>query len=83
MRYNPIDVIHLGFKRKNANDKISGFGLLTRKVDNKNFLGVLFNSEIFPNVCSKKNHLITVLLGGDDQKAVSYTHLTLPTILLV
>ena len=68
--YNPIDVIHLGFKRKNANDKISGFGLLTRKVDNKHFLGVLFNSEIFPNVCSKKNHLITVLLGGDDQKDI-------------
>ena len=71
--YNPIDVIHLGFRKEDANNKIKGFGALTRKIDKKIFLGILFNSEIFPNICSSKNHLITVLVGGDDQNEIIKT----------
>ena len=65
--YNPIDVIHLAFDKKDYNKKIKGFGLLSKKSEKTSFLGILFNSDIFPNVAPDNIKLITVLVGGEHQ----------------
>ena len=70
IKYNSIDVIHLGFEKEKAKFNFNGFGLLSRKKDNRNFLGVLFNSQIFSNICSKENELITVLVGGQNNPTI-------------
>jgi len=65
--YNPIDVMHFAFSKKDYNNKIKGFGLLCKKSEGKSFLGILFNSDIFPNVAPANQKLITVLIGGENQ----------------
>ena len=65
--YNPIDVIHFAFNKKDYNKKIKGFGLLSKKSEKTSYLGILFNSDIFPNVAPFDQKLITVLVGGENQ----------------
>ena len=65
--YNPIDVIHFAFNKKDYHRNIKGFGLLSKKSEKKSFLGVLFSSDIFPNVAPNDLKLITVLVGGENQ----------------
>ena len=65
--YNPIDVMHFAFNKKDYTNKIKGFGLLSKKSEGKSFLGILFNSDIFPNVAPVNQKLITVLVGGENQ----------------
>ena len=66
--YNPIDVFHFGFYKKNIKKMKKGFGVLTKPSDNKSFLGVLFNSQIFKHVSSSDTQLFTILVGGERQK---------------
>ena len=66
--YNPIDVFHFGFYKKNIKKMKKGFGVLTKPSDNKSFLGVLFNSQIFKHVSSSDTELFTILVGGERQK---------------
>ena len=66
--YNPIDVFHFGFNKKDIKNEIDGFGLLTKPEDRKSFLGILFSSNIFSHVSTKDKFLMTVLVGGKRQK---------------
>ena len=68
--YNPIDVLHLGFKKKDIKKDINGFGILCYPSDNKSYLGVIFNSKIFPHICPSDCELFTVLIGGEKQKDI-------------
>ena len=68
VQYNPIDVFHFGFHKKNIEKPKKGFGLLTKPSDNKSFLGILFSTEIFNFVSPKDSKLFTVLVGGERQK---------------
>jgi len=62
--YCPIYVLHLGLEKHKIKSDINGFGVLTKPSDNKSFLGIIFNSRIFPNVAPKDQDLITVMVGG-------------------
>lgn len=66
--YSPVDVFHFGFLKNNIKNQTQGFGVLTKPSDNKNFLGILFNSRIFDYVSPKDKELFTVLVGGERQK---------------
>ena len=68
INYVPIDVFHFGFDKKNLENKIDGFGLLTKPEDEKNFLGILYSSNIFNHVAKKNKFLLTVLVGGKRQQ---------------
>lgn len=68
VKYNPIDVFHFGFYKKNIKSSEEGFGLLTKPSDNKSFLGILFSTEIFNFVSPSDSNLYTVLVGGERQK---------------
>ena len=68
IKYCPIDVFHLGLKKEKIKNKIRGFGVLTKPDDKKKYLGILFNSQIFSHVSSKENELLTIMVGGENQK---------------
>ena len=68
IKYNPIDVFHFGLDKKNIKNKYNGFGVLTKPEDKKNYLGILFNSDIFNHVSPINKNLYTVLVGGENQK---------------
>jgi len=68
--YNPIDVFHFGISEVNIGKKIKGFGLLSKKSENKNILGILFNSDIFPHTAPPEYKLYTVLVGGEKQNEI-------------
>ena len=72
INYCPILVFHFGLEKKHIKENIDGFGVLTKKSDNMSFLGVLFNSRIFPHVAPKNNDLITVMIGGGRQSKLIY-----------
>ena len=67
VNYNPIDVFHFGFLKKDLGIGKKGFGVLTKPMDGKHFLGILFNSQIFNHVSPKDKQLFTVLVGGERQ----------------
>jgi len=66
--YCPIYVLHLGLEKQKIKKDISGFGVLTKPSDNKSFLGIIFNSRIFPHVAPSDKDLITVMVGGTRQE---------------
>jgi len=66
--YSPITVFHFAFQKKNIRNSLEGFGVLTKPSDKKNFLGVLFNTQIFNHVSPEDKELFTVLVGGERQR---------------
>ena len=71
--YCPIYVLHLGIEKQKIKDDISGFGVLTKPSDNKSFLGIIFNSRIFPHVAPSEKDLMTVMVGGTRQEQLLKT----------
>ena len=71
--YCPIYVLHLGLEKQKIKKDISGFGVLTKPSDNKNFLGIIFNSRIFPHVAPVDKDLMTVMVGGTRQEQLLKT----------
>tara|TARA_B100001250_G_scaffold306451_1_gene268349 strand:+ start:8837 stop:10168 length:1332 start_codon:yes stop_codon:yes gene_type:complete len=65
--YSPIYVLHIGLEKSKIKENINGFGVLTKPSDKKSFLGVLFNSRIFPHVSPEDYDLLTVMIGGSRQ----------------
>ena len=65
--YSPIFVLHIGLEKSKIKENINGFGVLTKPSDKKSFLGILFNSRIFPHVSPEDYDLITVMVGGSRQ----------------
>ena len=70
IEYHPLDVLHFSLESKKIYSPIDGFGVLAKPSDKLSFLGILFNSRIFPHLSPKKNDLITVMVGGAKQKNI-------------
>ena len=68
IKYCPLDVFHIGLKKDKIKNKVRGFGVLTKPDDKKKYLGVLLNSQIFSHVSSKDDELLTIMVGGENQK---------------
>lgn len=68
VEYVPVDVFHFAFDKQDVKNQAQGFGVLSKESDNKHFLGILFNSRIFPHVSPKDKELFTVIIGGSRQK---------------
>jgi oxygen-dependent protoporphyrinogen oxidase len=63
MRYASLTVVHLSAPRTNGLIK-DAFGMLCPAGMPEDFLGVMFNSQIFPGMAPPDRHLLTVILGG-------------------
>ena len=60
----PVAVVHLGFDRTRAADKLPGFGALAPRGETRSLLGVLVPSNIFPDRAPPDALLATAMLGG-------------------
>jgi protoporphyrinogen/coproporphyrinogen III oxidase len=60
----PVAVVHLGFEKARAKDKLPGFGALAPRGETKSLLGVLVPSNIFPDRAPSDAALATAMLGG-------------------
>lgn len=62
--YAPVAVVHLGFRRDQTGRELSGFGVLAPSSEQRQFLGILWTSSIFPHVAPRDHILTTTLSGG-------------------
>lgn len=63
----PLAMWHLGFRKKDVQHPLDGFGMLVPKVEELSVLGAIFPSTIFPGRAPDDHVLITVFVGGDRQ----------------
>lgn len=64
VEYAPLNVVSLGFERKNLPDVINSFGYLFNLQEIKDVIGVLFDSSIFDFRAAKDKLLVRVVIGG-------------------
>ena len=62
--YPPVAMVFLGFKKKVACRALDGFGFLVPKVENRNILGTIWSSTIFPNRAPEDGVALTTFIGG-------------------
>lgn len=63
--YAPIFVAGLGYSDDGMMDDINGFGYLIPTKENRQILGALFTSSMFPSQAPKGKKFLRVLSGGD------------------
>ncbi len=64
IRYTSLAVVGLVFPRKAFRRPPEGFGYLVPSSENKEVLGVLWESNIFPHRCAPEDILMRVMIGG-------------------
>lgn len=62
--YPKLSVLHLGYKKKDIQHTLDGFGFLVPEVEKRSVLGALFSSTLFEGRSPKDSHLLTVFVGG-------------------
>jgi len=62
--YAPIVIVGLGYPNEQCTQVPKGFGYLRTSDKNREALGVLFSSQIFPGRSSARKSLFQVMLGG-------------------
>ncbi len=62
--YAPVSSLVLGFRRKDVAHPLNGFGVLIPEVEQRNLLGVVFSSSLFPNRAPRGYVTLTCYLGG-------------------
>ncbi|MCB1182833.1 protoporphyrinogen oxidase [bacterium] len=62
--YAPMAVIALGFRRENVGHDLDGFGLLVPGRENRDLLGALWTSSIFPGRAPAGHVLLRCMAGG-------------------
>ena len=68
--YPPVAVLHFGVSSSKIKNPLYGFGILIPKLENRNILGILFNSDMFPERAPKDHTLLTVFTGGARQPEI-------------
>lgn len=63
----PVSVVSLGFKRKDIQHALDGFGMLVPEVENRKILGCLFSSSLFDDRTPFDHVLLTCFVGGTRQ----------------
>jgi oxygen-dependent protoporphyrinogen oxidase len=71
--YPPVSVLSLGFKRNDVKHPLDGFGFLVPECENRQILGVLFPSSIFPKRAPAGEVLLAVFVGGARQPECATT----------
>jgi oxygen-dependent protoporphyrinogen oxidase len=71
IKYPPVAVAILGYKREQIKSNLRGFGFLVPEVENRKILGTIWSSSIFPNRAPEGHVEFTTFVGGSRQpKAV-------------
>ena len=70
LEHSPITVVSLGYRRQDIAHPLDGFGLLVPACENRQILGVIFVSSLFPNRAPKGHVGLTVMIGGSRQHSL-------------
>ncbi|PUZ29625.1 protoporphyrinogen oxidase [Chitinophaga parva] len=70
IEYPAMGVLHLGYDRAALGKVPDGFGFLVPAAEQKHFLGMIYNSAIFPFKAPEGKALFTVFIGGANQQSV-------------
>lgn len=62
--YAPTVSIHLGYQKSQVKNQTPGFGILTRVLEKKSYLGILFINRFFPHNAPADKDLFAVIIGG-------------------
>ena len=65
--YPPVAVVFMGFKQDKVLRDLDGFGFLIPKVENKQILGSIWSSNIFPKRAPEGYAAFTTFVGGTRQ----------------
>ncbi|MCH7827278.1 MAG: protoporphyrinogen oxidase [Bacteroidetes bacterium] len=69
--YPSVLVLFLGYKKESVKRKLDGFGFLIPQKEKKSFLGVIWNSLLFPKRTEDDNVCFTLFIGGALNKNLS------------
>ena len=64
MVYAPVASVVLGFRREDVAHPLDGFGVLVPEVEQRNILGAIFSSSLFPNRAPAGHIVISCYIGG-------------------
>lgn len=67
VHYPPLSVLHLGYRIKDIEHPLDGFGFLVPEIEKRKILGALFSSTLFDNRAPDGHHLLTLFIGGGRQ----------------
>jgi protoporphyrinogen/coproporphyrinogen III oxidase len=67
VNYPPLSVMLLGFRKKDIEHPLDGFGFLVPERERRNILGALFSSTLFAGRAPADSHLLTLFVGGGRQ----------------
>ncbi len=67
IKYPPVAVVFMAFKESDINRKLDGFGFLVPKIENKQILGSIWSSTIFPERAPQGYAAFTTFVGGTRQ----------------
>ncbi len=65
--YPPVAVVYTGFKAEDIERPLDGFGFLVPEVENRQILGTIWSSTIFPNRVPDGHVAFTTFIGGTRQ----------------
>lgn len=74
VNYAPMKAVFTGFKTKDVNNLLAGFGVLYPSIENSFVSGTIWNSSIFKGRCPEDEFLTTSFIGGMNHP--EYTRLT-------
>ncbi len=75
IKYPPVAVAVLGYKRDQIKIDLNGFGFLVPEIEERKILGTIWSSSIFPNRAPEGCVELTTFVGGSRQpKIVSRTN---------
>lgn len=64
IEHPPVDSVLLGFRRRDVQHPLDGFGFLVPKLERRSILGTLFSSTLFPGRCPADCVALTTFVGG-------------------
>ncbi len=67
VKYPPVAVVVMAFKKENVQRSPDGFGFLVPEKENRKILGSIWSSTIFPQRAPENNVLFTTFVGGTRQ----------------
>lgn len=71
IRYPPVMSVALGFARSQVCHPLDGFGMLIPRREQRQTLGALFSSTLFPGRAPEGQVLVTAFIGGARNEAVA------------
>ena len=63
----PLALIFHGYEKQNIKHPLNGFGFLVPEIENRQILGTLFSSTLFPDRAPANHALLTTFVGGERQ----------------